>query len=129
MPTALLAGAFGQRNPGDEALLDAFVYALPGWDVIATTTTPPFDGDAVAGVRSGDPARVARTVAQADAVVFAGGTVFKELHPDTGRAPLDLLQKGLALAYGTRALGKPLAMVGVGAAREATIVLRNPFAD
>ena len=26
----LLAGAFGQRNPGDEALLAAFVQALRG---------------------------------------------------------------------------------------------------
>ena len=40
MPTAILAGAFGQRNPGDEALLDAFVAALPDWDVIATAVVP-----------------------------------------------------------------------------------------
>ena len=118
MPTAVLAGAFGQRNPGDEALLDAFVAALPGWDVVATTSTPPWSPGAVpaGGVPSGDPSRVARRVAAADAVVFAGGTVFKELSPATGRPPLDLLQKGLAMAYGAKALGKPLAMVGVGAA-------------
>jgi polysaccharide pyruvyl transferase WcaK-like protein len=116
MPTAVLAGAFGQRNPGDEALLDAFVRALPDWDVVATTSTPPFRGDAAAGVPSADTTRVARSVAGADAVVFAGGTVFKELSAASGRPPLDLLQKGLALAYGAKALGKPLALVGVGAA-------------
>ena len=34
-------GAFGQRNPGDEALLRAFVQALPsGWDAVATSSTP-----------------------------------------------------------------------------------------
>jgi polysaccharide pyruvyl transferase WcaK-like protein len=115
MPTALLAGAFGQRNPGDEALLDAFIAALPDWDVIATAAVPPHgrDTDTVA---SDDPARVARAVTRADAVVFAGGTVFKELPPRTRRPPLDLLQKGAALAYGAKALGKRLAMVGVGAA-------------
>jgi polysaccharide pyruvyl transferase WcaK-like protein len=114
MPTVLLAGAFGQRNPGDDALLEAFARALADWDVVATT------GDAhpddAATVPSADPARVARAVARADAVVFAGGTVFKELSPRSGRPPLDLLQKGLALAYGAKALGKRLAMVGVGAA-------------
>lgn len=115
MPTAVLAGAFGQRNPGDEALLDAFVDALPGWDVIATTAVPPHGRDTDT-VPSDDPARVARAVARADAVVFAGGTVFKELSPRTRRPPLDLLQKGAALAYGAKALGKRLAMVGVGAA-------------
>jgi polysaccharide pyruvyl transferase WcaK-like protein len=115
VPTAVLAGAFGQRNPGDEALLDAFIQALPDWDVIATAAVPPH-GRGTDTVPSDDPARVARAVARADAVVFAGGTVFKELPSRTRRPPLDLLQKGAALAYGAKALGKRLAMVGVGAA-------------
>jgi polysaccharide pyruvyl transferase WcaK-like protein len=115
VPTAILAGAFGQRNPGHEALLDAFAGALPEWDVIATAAVPPH-GHASEVVSSDDAARVARAVAGADAVVFAGGTVFKELAPHTRRPPLDLLQKGAALAFGAKALGKRLAMVGVGAA-------------
>src|SRR3954468_1179706 len=115
MPTAILAGAFGQRNPGDEALLDAFIGARPDWDVMATASVPPH-GRATETVPSDDPARVARAVTRADAVVFAGGTVFKELAPHTRRPALDLLQKGTALAYGAKALGKRLAMVGVGAA-------------
>lgn len=115
MPTAILAGAFGQRNPGDEALLDAFTGALPDWDLIATAAVPPH-GRSTETVPSDDPARVARAVARADAVVFAGGTVFKELPSRTRRPPLDLLQKGAALAYGAKALGKRLVMVGVGAA-------------
>src|SRR3954451_2448216 len=115
MPTVILAGAFGQRNPGDEALLDAFLQALPDWDVIATAAVP-HHGRETETVASDDPARVARAVTRADAVVFAGGTIFKELSPRTRRAPLDLLQKGAALAYGAKALGKRLAMVGVGAA-------------
>jgi polysaccharide pyruvyl transferase WcaK-like protein len=116
MPTALLAGAFGQRNPGDEGLLDAFVAALDGWDVVATSSTPEWQNGTTASVSSSDPSRIARRVAACDAVILGGGTVFKELSPATGRPPLDLLQKGLALAYGAKALGKPLAMVGVGAA-------------
>jgi polysaccharide pyruvyl transferase WcaK-like protein len=115
VPTAILAGAFGQRNPGDEAILDAFAGALPDWDLIATAAVPPH-GRAPEVVPSDDPPRVARAVARADAVVFAGGTVFKELSARTRRPPLDLLHRAAALAYGAKALGKRLAMVGVGAA-------------
>jgi len=116
MPTALLAGAFGQRNPGDDALLDAFERALPEWDVVATVGdhASPSDGRSRA-VASAEPHRVAHVAATADAVVFAGGTVFKLLRPETGRPPLDLLRRGLALAYGAKALGKPLALIGVSA--------------
>ena len=40
MPTALLAGAFGQGNLGDDALLRAFVGALPDWQLTVTTHDP-----------------------------------------------------------------------------------------
>ncbi len=40
----LLAGAFGQRNPGDEALLAAFVQELCGHPLVATTVRPRADG-------------------------------------------------------------------------------------
>ncbi|MBX5441844.1 MAG: polysaccharide pyruvyl transferase family protein, partial [Solirubrobacteraceae bacterium] len=114
MSRIVLAGAFGQRNPGDDALLDAFLRALDGHEVVATSAGPaPAGCEAVA---PGDPAAVMRRVRAADAVVLAGGTVFKELRPATGRPPLDLLARALALGFGTRALGKPLALVGVGAA-------------
>ena len=39
MPDVVLAGAFGQRNPGDEALLRAFLGALPG-NVTVTSRDP-----------------------------------------------------------------------------------------
>jgi polysaccharide pyruvyl transferase WcaK-like protein len=117
MPSALLAGAFGQRNPGDDALLEAFSGALDGWDLTATIA-PGAPAAALAGcvpVRSDDAVAVARAVTRADAVVFAGGTTFKALGPQCGRAPLSLLRRGLALAAGATALGRPLALVGVGA--------------
>ena len=98
----LLAGPFGLRNPGDEALLEAFALALPAWEVVPTPG-------------ASDPADVAKRVRAADAVVFGGGTVFKALRPDCGRPPLDLLSRAAALAMGAKAMGKPLALVGVGA--------------
>lgn len=116
MPGALLAGAFGQRNPGDDALLAAFVRALDGWDCHATSAGWSVGASGAETVMSFERAAVARRVAKADAVVFAGGTIFKLLKPQTGRSPLDLLSRALALAVAAKALGKPLALVGVGAA-------------
>lgn len=117
MSSVLLAGAFGQGNPGDEALLSAFKHGLPDWNVVATSDDPAgtayqHDVDAVDRHRVVD---VARLAAKADGVVLAGGTVFKVLHPACGRRPGALLRRALALCVGARALGKPLALVGVGA--------------
>jgi polysaccharide pyruvyl transferase WcaK-like protein len=116
MARIVLAGAFGQRNPGDDALLDAFAQALAGHEIIATSSAPATSVPGCDVVAPGDPTAVMRRVRAADAVVFAGGTIFKELRPATGRAPMDLLARALAMGFGTRALGKQLALVGVGAA-------------
>jgi polysaccharide pyruvyl transferase WcaK-like protein len=99
MPTALLLGASGQRNPGDDALGEAFGAALPGWRTLVATSPPA----------------VARALVSSDALVVAGGTVFNTLHPGAGRRPLSLLRGTVALLGAARVLGKPRAMVGVGA--------------
>ena len=115
MPGVLLAGAFGQHNPGDEALLDAFVQGLPDWDHVATSSDPAHTrGRGIEAVPSWSPLRVAAAASRADAVVFAGGTVFKELDPRVNRPPNDLLVRAVLLAAGSKAQGKPLAMVGLG---------------
>src|SRR3546814_11159643 len=62
MPAALIVGAFGQDNPGDEALLAAAVYAVraqDGWDPIAVAARPERSGVG----RVGD--RVVRTLTYA----------------------------------------------------------------
>ena len=117
MPTALLVGAFGQRNPGDDALGEAFRAALPGWRTVMATGAPggaARDGGRLA-VDSGSPAAVLGALRHSDALVVGGGTVFKTLHRGSGRRPLSLLTKAVALTAAARALGKPRAMVGVGA--------------
>jgi polysaccharide pyruvyl transferase WcaK-like protein len=113
-----LAGAFGQGNPGDEALLAAFARGLGDHRAVAASTDPAATAaqhDIVAVGRD-DMGAVAREIRRADAVVVAGGTIFKALHPACGRPPLSLLRRTAALAAFTRALRKPLALVGVGAA-------------
>src|SRR5438477_12316067 len=119
MRTVLLAGAFGQANPGDEALLSAFLRHIPGRRVVVTSSDPDetrrtHGCDAVASHRAAD---VVRAAAAVDAVVFAGGSIFKLLHPSTGRSAHELLRRGLALAAGARMVGKPVCMIGVGTGR------------
>src|SRR5918999_4346296 len=103
MPTALLVGAFGQRNPGDDALGEAFVAALPGWRILAATSSPGRPGGrggACSAVDAGSPRAMARALLASDALVVAGGTIFKTLHPGCGRRPLSLLRRAAALTAG-----------------------------
>jgi polysaccharide pyruvyl transferase WcaK-like protein len=115
MPIALLAGAFGQGNLGDDVLLEAFVKALPEWQLRVTTADP--DAAARMGcepVPARQPITVARSVRGADAVLVGGGTVFKTLHPSSGRHGHALLANTSALVAVSSALRRPVAMVGVG---------------
>jgi polysaccharide pyruvyl transferase WcaK-like protein len=117
MPTALLTGAFGQHNLGDEALFQAFAAGLPDWDVVATTSDR-MSAESIGhgAVDARRPGAVALKTLSCDAVVVAGGTVFKSLHPSTGRRPLALLANLSALVTAASAIHRPVAMVGVGAA-------------
>jgi polysaccharide pyruvyl transferase WcaK-like protein len=113
-PRVLLAGAFGQGNPGDESVLDAFVGALAGCDVAATCERGRGPSSGYTAVDAGDRPAVARAVLGADLVV-ATATVFKTLHPSAGRRPLALLANTLAMSGAARAVGRPVAFAGVGA--------------
>jgi polysaccharide pyruvyl transferase WcaK-like protein len=116
VPRVLLAGAFGQRNPGDESLLAAFASALPGWTALVPTRDPallPRSGNVLpTGAAAPD---VAHALRGAHAVILAGGTVFKLLPPETGRGRHDLLLRSLARSAAARAAGRTVAAVGVGA--------------
>lgn len=112
MSRVLLCGAFGQDNPGDDALLDAFLRACAGHELLVTSAGPVPD----AATRVPATARaVARAVRDVDAVVAAGGTVFKSLHPSSGRAPTSLLTRTALVQGAAAARGIPFALVGVGA--------------
>jgi polysaccharide pyruvyl transferase WcaK-like protein len=115
MATVLLAGAFGQRDPGDEAVLDAFLRTLPEERVIATSSEPlrTTSTHNCEAIRMNDPAAMCRALHAADKIVFAGGTIFGASHPSTGRRTHDL-RRALLLATVARLTGKPVAMIGVG---------------
>jgi polysaccharide pyruvyl transferase WcaK-like protein len=123
----LLAGAFGQGNPGDEALLSAFARALPD-HVPVVASAARAHTSAVHGlgaVDREDAAAVTRAVASSDAVVVAGGSIFKTLHPACGRPRHALLTRAAGLAALARALRKPFALVGVGAGALDTALSRR----
>lgn len=120
MSRVLLCGAFGQDNPGDDALLDAFVHSLAPHDVMVATPVPPVGDMCTVSPR---PLAIADALRSSDAVVIAGGTVFKSLHPSVPRHHLGLLARARALLAGAHARGIPFALVGVGAGS-----LRSPIA-
>jgi polysaccharide pyruvyl transferase WcaK-like protein len=119
MPVALIVGAFGQDNPGDEALLDssiAAVRARPGWEPLVATARPAETASRCdVATLPATAASTAMAATRTDALVVGGGTVFKELHPASGRPPGALLRRAAGLAGAFRARRRPVAMIGVGA--------------
>jgi polysaccharide pyruvyl transferase WcaK-like protein len=125
MATVLLAGDFGNGNPGDEALLEAFASALPGARVAAITRDPARTAaeHACAPVPAGNPVAIARAALRADAVVLCGRSVFGAPQPFGGRYPSRRIAGALALILAARARARPRAVIG------ATVdPLRTPLA-
>ena len=61
------------------------------------------------------PRRWAAPLARADAIVIGGGSIFKTMHPASGRRPRGLLANVAALGATSTLRGRPLALLGVGA--------------
>lgn len=113
MSRVLLCGAFGQDNPGDDALLTAFLAALDGHEVVVASPSR-IDRPGVTTVRP-TALGLRRVLRHVDCLVVAGGTVFKTLHPASGRHPIGLLARGTTLLASARLRDVPFALVGVGA--------------
>ncbi len=116
MSNVILVGAFGQANPGDEALCAAFCHALVAHSLTVVSADPSATSAAFGVSSIPSHARsVAAAVRGADAVVIGGGTIFKRLHPSTGRGGAALLRNTATLVAGARARGVRTAAIGVGA--------------
>ena len=119
MSTVTLVGAFGQGNPGDEALCAAFCEALADHDLDRRQQRPRRHGPASPRARRAGRRALthgARAPLASDALVIGGGTIFKSLHPSTGRRP----QRAAAQHRGARrrrpgSRRRKVAMIGVGA--------------
>jgi len=118
MSNVILVGAFGQGNPGDEALCAAFCAALIDHDVTVVSADPlatrrHHGRESILATSR----NVAAATRHADVVVVGGGTVFKQLATSSGRRPNALLRSTAALVAGAHASGTSVAMIGVGAGR------------
>ncbi len=114
MPVVLLAGAFEPGSLGDEAVLEAFVRALPGWRLAVTTV------DRAAAARHGceavdthRTADTARWAARAEAVVVGGSSPFSIADGRSGVHGRSPLVSTAALVTAASVLARPVAMVGV----------------
>lgn len=95
---ALLLGAYGQSNLGDDLLLEAFLDLLAEvgiTEVDVNVAEPDAVPAAVLAGRPGvrlfstyrtPPWQMLRLLRRADLVCYGGGTVFKELNSSTGRS-------------------------------------------
>lgn len=116
MAAILLVGAFGQGNVGDEALCAALCHALADHDVTIASSAPALSESlhrrpAIPATRAASSEALRHT----DAVAVGGGTIFKTLHPASGRQRHALLVNTLAMLSLARLRRVPTAFVGVGA--------------
>lgn len=124
MATVLLTGPFGQANPGVEAILDAFIVALPEWDVVATSADPEATSrdhgiGTLPPARAGKPARAAK---RADALVLTGAPLLpvRDAPGNRNGGYRSVVHRPMLAALGALARGKPVAAIGIGAAEFGT---------
>ncbi|MEM9466133.1 MAG: polysaccharide pyruvyl transferase family protein [Actinomycetota bacterium] len=118
----LVLGTHGQANVGDELLLQTFLDQLGAHhrfevnsytpDETAESLSDGFDVEVfdTATTRVGLLAAIARC----DALVFAGGSILKQLGPRTGRRPNATLLMILGVVTAARLMGRPILMSNIG---------------
>jgi polysaccharide pyruvyl transferase WcaK-like protein len=118
-----MLGTHGQYNIGDELLLATFLHQLGAQHDYVVNTYDPADTaarlDPAYRVElintAGDRRALLRHLRRADAVVFAGGSILKELSAATGRNRYATLLMILAVVTATRWIGRaPMAMLNIG---------------
>lgn len=119
----VMLGTHGQYNIGDELLLATFLQQLGSGNDYVVNTYDPADTaarlDPGVSVQlidtAGDRAALLRHLRRADAVVFAGGSILKELSAATGRNRYSTLLMILAVVTAARWIGRaPMAMLNIG---------------
>ncbi|MEV8272370.1 polysaccharide pyruvyl transferase family protein [Microbacterium sp. NPDC077184] len=119
----LLLGTHGQHNIGDELLLETFLAQLGSDHSYVINTYDLADTTARLGARytyelidtARDRVALLGHLRRADVLVFAGGSIVKELSRATGRGRYATLLMILALVVAARWFGaKPVAMLNIG---------------
>lgn len=123
-PTRILVlGTHGQYNIGDELLLATFLhqlgvqhdYVVNTYDVADTASRVGADYRVSFIDTAHDRVALLRALGWADAVVFAGGSILKELSAATGRNRYATLLMILAVVTAGRWIARaPMAMLNIG---------------
>jgi polysaccharide pyruvyl transferase WcaK-like protein len=115
----LLAGDLGGRDPGDDAMLAAFDRELPRWRLVLTSADPGSTAHRHGhpAVSATSPRAVLAAVRDCDVLVLGDGAL-RGAGARSGERGRDVL----AIAVAAKALGRRLALLGVGAGE-----LRRPI--
>lgn len=115
----LLIGAYGQRNIGDDALLEVFLRQFPGDRVVVNSAEPEVTAERYGVEAVPTQLRLPRFqrprhFLRADLVVFGGGSLLKEIEGNT-RQRLMYSTRILGILAFCRLTNCRTAMIGVGA--------------
>lgn len=116
--TMMLLGAYGQNNIGDDALLEVFLDELRPACLIVNSAQPEQTrlryGVETLATYAGKPRlRRVRALLRADAIVFGGGSLLKEIEGSATKRLLYFLRIFVVLAI-ARLRDRPAAMLAVG---------------
>lgn len=123
---ALLLGAYGQSNLGDDLLLLNFLRLLrdQGFgEIVVNTSRPDLIPDVITAEFPGltlfstydiPLPRLIALIRSVDVVVYGGGTVYKELYRTTGRRRYSLILRILGFNAGARVLGRSIYHLHIG---------------
>jgi polysaccharide pyruvyl transferase CsaB len=122
-PNVVFLGTHGQYNIGDELLLETFLhqcgtdfsYVINTYDVDFTAAQIGERYEARFIDTSGSKVAVARALKNADAVIFGGGSILKELSTDTGRFKYSTMLMILGVVTFAKVVSRvPVAMLNIG---------------
>ncbi|HSW74999.1 MAG TPA: polysaccharide pyruvyl transferase family protein [Candidatus Saccharimonadales bacterium] len=119
-PSALLLGAYGQTNLGDDLLLYDYLKLLVerGFTKITINASVakfipqvildefPLASIEIFETYNTSPLELFKRMLKTDVIVYGGGTVFKELYATTGRKPYAVIANVAAFNTAARLLGK-----------------------
>lgn len=124
--TALLLGAYGQSNLGDDLLMHNYLAFLEarGYenvyvnvarsDLVPAATLKEFPRAKLFEAYKTSPFALIGLIRRADCIVYGGGTVYKELYATTGRSPYPLLIRLAIFNTIAKVLKKPVYHLHIG---------------
>jgi polysaccharide pyruvyl transferase WcaK-like protein len=112
----LLAGDLSVRDPGDDALVSAFSRGLPEHEMVLVTSgeSPGRDHRGHRLISMRDRGRVFAALRQAQILILGDGALHGSQRPVLGRNRARI-RNGLHIGLAAKALGRRVALLGVGA--------------